>query len=96
MLSEVDKLIIDELRGVIKEDTPTTIVSIIFTNIKLADDCIERIKKEGSVVRDLKGNVIAHPSIAIKNNADEIIAKWTLKFKKPVINTDYNDEDYNE
>jgi len=91
MLSE--ETIAASIMESIRNDTPPPIVGIMITNSILIYDCIDRIKREGSVVRDLKGNVIAHPSIKIKQDADAIIADLVMKFKRmPEI--DLDDEDY--
>jgi len=46
----------------------------------LARDARDRVVREGSVVRDMKGSVIAHPAIKIEADAVKIYAglfdKW--------------------
>jgi hypothetical protein len=92
-----DKRIIEYVRLSVKDDTPEPIINILAENISLVEDCVKRIKKEGSVVRDLKGNVIAHPSIKIKQDTDVIIANLIMKFKRtPDLVLDYDEDYYDE
>ena len=62
-------------------DTPESIISAIATQIDRAEEAAERIEKEGSVVRDMKGSVIPHPAIAIEQGATklytDLIKKWS-------------------
>lgn len=62
--------------------TPETVIMLIARQLDRANDAKTRIDKEGGVVRDLKGNVIPHPAIAIERAATKTIADLMLKFKK--------------
>lgn len=62
--------------------TPSTVVELIARQVDRANEAKKRIDKEGGVVRDLKGNVIPHPAIAIEQQATKLIAEILLKYKK--------------
>jgi hypothetical protein len=60
--------------------TPDAIINSLANQIDRVTESAERIIKEGSVVRDMKGSVIEHPSIKIEASAtkliSEILQKW--------------------
>jgi hypothetical protein len=49
--------------------TPQGVIDAIVAHRQIATDALARIAKEGQVVRTLKGDVIAHPSIKIHADA---------------------------
>lgn len=63
------------------DDTPKAIVAAIATQLDRAEEAAERIVREGSVVRDMKGSVIPHPAIQVEINAiklyTDLIKKWS-------------------
>lgn len=62
--------------------TPATVIELVARQVDRANEAKIRIDKEGGVVRDLKGNVIPHPAIAIEQQATKLIAEILLKYKK--------------
>ncbi len=68
-------------RDQVRPNTPDLIVELIARQLDRADDAKERIEREGSVVRDLKGSVVAHPSIAIELAATKAAADLIAKHK---------------
>ncbi len=48
----------------------------------LARDARDRVVREGSVVRDMKGSVIAHPAIAIEAAAVKVYTSLLDKWAK--------------
>lgn len=64
---------------------PEDVVEMLARQLDRADDARDRIVKEGSVVRDMKGSVIPHPSINIELKAGEQILKILDKWKRPVM-----------
>ncbi len=72
------KLVIEQVR----ENTPASIVELISRQLDRADDAKERIEREGSVVRDMKGSVISHPAIAIEKEATKLSAELLGKYAK--------------
>lgn len=72
---------IDRVWQQVNPKTPPAIVELIARQLDRADDAAERITREGSVVRDLKGNVVAHPAIAIELTATKTACELLLKHK---------------
>lgn len=70
------------VRDQTKESTPESIVELIARQLDRADDAKERIDREGSVVRDTKGNVIAHPAISIEIAATKLATDLITKHKR--------------
>jgi len=48
---------------------PEIIIELMASQIGIAEEARDRIKKEGIVVRDMKGSVVAHPAIKIEQDA---------------------------
>ena len=70
------------IRAQMHPNTPDIIVGLVARQLDRANDAADRITKEGSVVRDLKGAVIPHPAIAIEAAATKNIAEMILKYKQ--------------
>ena len=66
----------------VRSATPVSIIELISRQLDRADDAKERIDREGSVVRDMKGSVIAHPAIAIEKEATKLSAELLGKYAK--------------
>lgn len=73
---------IERVREQVKELTPETVIEVIAAQMDRAQEAKERIEREGVVVRDMKGSVIAHPAIHVEIQAGKIIADLLLKNKK--------------
>jgi uncharacterized protein (DUF342 family) len=58
----------------VKARTPTAVIEMIETQLERAREAGERVAREGSVVRDMKGAVIPHPAIAIEAAAQKLAA----------------------
>lgn len=67
----------------VRDTTPEAIVKLIAAQLDRCDEAAKRIEKEGSVVRDTKGSVIAHPAIAIELAATKSAADLLLKHGDP-------------
>ena len=65
-----------------KPNTPKMILDNIAKARLLSHDCGERIEREGAVVRDLKGSIVPHPAIKIRNEQDKIVADLIAKYRK--------------
>lgn len=65
----------------VKSRTPVAVIQMIETQLERAREAGERVEREGSVVRDMKGAVIPHPAIAVEAAAHKLAAalfdKWT-------------------
>ena len=59
---------------------PKNVEKILNANIKIFDDAVEKITKEGCVVRDSKGNVLIHPSLEIQLKTSKIILEISFKY----------------
>ncbi len=57
-----------------KIKTPPAVVTMIETQLERAREAGERVAREGSVVRDMKGSVIPHPAIAVEAAAQKMAA----------------------
>ena len=71
----------DKVKEQVKEGTGESVIALIASQLDLADEARERITKEGSVVRDLKGCVIAHPAISIEQSAMKLVTGLLCKSK---------------
>jgi hypothetical protein len=57
------------------DNTPKGVVDIYEHHQKNYREAIRRIEEEGQVVRDMRGAVVAHPSLAIQqSSADAMLA----------------------
>jgi hypothetical protein len=66
-----------------KGSTPARILRAIAEHRAIAADALARVNEEGSVVRTLKGDVIAHPSIRIHADATKAEAALLAAWAKP-------------
>lgn len=73
---------IDELRDDVRQATPYSIIEAIAIQTYTAREARKRIEREGSVVRDMKGSVIPHPSISVEAAALKLVVDWTTKWAK--------------
>jgi hypothetical protein len=66
-----------------KRNTPQRIIDIIEEHRRIAADALRKVEAEGSVVRTLKGDVIAHPALKIHAEASKaeslLLEKWTSR-----------------
>lgn len=58
----------------VKARTPAAVIAMIETQLERAREAGERVAREGSVVRDMKGSVIPHPAIAVEAAAQKLAA----------------------
>jgi len=69
-----------------KEYTTEIVIKIIAEHMVIASEAQERIEKEGTVVRTLKGDVIQHPAIKVHQDSNKIISglmeKWGARLSK--------------
>lgn len=72
---------IERVKSQVSPKTQQTIIELIAAQLDRADEAAERIVREGSVVRDMKGSVIAHPAIAIEIAATKLAAEMLYKAK---------------
>ena len=66
----------------LRPSTPKNIIGQIARQIRIAEEAKEKIEKEGLAVRDLKGNIVAHPCINIEKDAAKLACEWIDKHKK--------------
>ena len=66
----------------VRSNTPDAIIELIARQLDRCDDARARIEREGAVVRDVKGCVVAHPSIAIELQATKCAADLLAKHKR--------------
>ena len=71
----------DDVAEQVAQSTPYTIIELIARQLDRADEAKGRIDREGSVVRDTKGSVIAHPAIQIELAATKLAAALIEKHK---------------
>ena len=76
-----------------KPGTPERIIATIEAHRAIAEEALRRVGEEGQVVRTLKGDVIAHPSLKIHADASSAEAKFlerwavtTLAYRPPKTN----------
>ncbi len=62
----------NEVYDQVKDFAPDAVVEAIAVQLGTAREARERINREGSVVRDVKGSVIAHPAIKVEADAIKI------------------------
>ena len=62
------------VRRQVRRGTPDTIIELIARQLERADDARDRIEREGSVVRDVRGSVVPHPALGIEATATKIAA----------------------
>ena len=67
----------------VRDTTPEAVVKLIATQLDRCDEAAERIGNEGSVVRDTKGSVIAHPAISIELAATKCATALLSKHGDP-------------
>ena len=58
-----------EIKSQIRKNAPDATIEAIASQLLLARESRNRINEEGSVVRDMRGAVIAHPAIKIESDA---------------------------
>lgn len=73
--------IIEEVKNQIDYKTPMAIREAIAVQIHTAREARERIEREGSVVRDMRGSVIPHPALKIEADAVKIYTALIDKHK---------------
>lgn len=71
--------ILEELKTQLKPMVPEVIREAIAVQILTSREARSRILEEGSVVRDPKGSVIAHPAIKIEADAIKIFTSLVAK-----------------
>jgi hypothetical protein len=72
---------IETVRAHCRAGTPETILELIALQLERVDESNRRISEEGTVVRDMKGSVIAHPSIMIEANATKLAVDLLSKYR---------------
>jgi len=65
----------------VRAKTPEAIIELIANQLDRAAEAAKRIKEEGTVVRDPKGSVVAHPAISIEIAATKLAAELLAKHK---------------
>jgi hypothetical protein len=70
-----------EVRDQVKGRTPELIVKAIAVQVHTANEARGRIDREGSVVRDIRGAVVAHPAIKIEADAIKLYSALLDKHK---------------
>ncbi len=69
-----------EVEAQVRRGCQPLVVEAIACQIDLAREARDRIVREGSVVRDMKGAVVPHPAIKVEASAvklyTELLGKW--------------------
>lgn len=65
-----------------RPNTPAAVVEAIAAQLERVAESQERIAREGTVVRDMKGSVIAHPSLQIELTAQKAVVEWLAAWGK--------------
>lgn len=73
----------DLIKGEVKNTCPDVVVELIARQKDRSDEAAARIEKEGSVVRNLRGDVVPHPAIEVEKAATKLIADLMAKHKRP-------------
>lgn len=66
----------------VADNTPPSIIELIARQLDRAEDARDRLGREGIVVRDMKGSVIAHPAVQIELSATKVAVELLAKHKK--------------
>ena len=69
------------IRTQVSRGIPPAIIEAIASHIDRAREAAARVVEEGSVVRDMKGSVIAHPAIRIEADAIKAYTDLILKVR---------------
>ena len=72
----------EKVAAQVRPATPDAIVELIARQLDRADEAAERIEREGSVVRDMKGGVVSHPAIVIEQQATKLACDLIEKHKR--------------
>ena len=76
------RALIDEAQEQVRRSCPAAIVESIAGQLYLAREARARVAAEGSVGRDPKGSVVAHPAIKIEAAAVKLYADLLGKWAK--------------
>jgi phage terminase small subunit len=66
------------------EDAPVGLFDIYDSHRTNYEEAIRRIKEEGQVVRDMRGAVVAHPSLQIQQTSADAMVQILAKYGKKV------------
>lgn len=66
----------------LSDDAPVGLFDIYDAHRVNYDEAIRRINEEGQVVRDMRGAVVAHPSLAIQQASSDAMVQILAKFGK--------------
>ena len=72
----------ERIASQVGDNTPVSIIWLIVSQLARAKESAAKIEKEGLVVRDMKGSVIAHPAVAIELAATKCAADLLAKHKE--------------
>lgn len=76
------KALLAEIKEQVRRACPDAVIEAIAAQLVLAREARERVTREGSVVRDPKGSVVAHPAIKIEAAAVKLYADLLGKWAK--------------
>jgi len=71
--------IIEELLDQVSKKTPYVILEAIAAQIYSAREARKRVLEEGSVVRDIRGEVVPHPALKIEANATKLYVEMVTQ-----------------
>ena len=74
--------LIEEITDQVKSGTPPAIIESLAGQLALSREARERVAREGSVVRDPKGSVVAHPAIKVESDAVKILASLLKEWRR--------------
>lgn len=75
----------EEIVDQCKPDTPDAAIEAMVRQIYLMRDAETRIKEEGAIVVDGKGNATEHPAIKIQRDAGKELRTWLERYGRRVI-----------
>ena len=80
------KIEIDAVASELRKTTPRRIIEQVVELRQISAESMAKIESEGTVVRTLKGDVIAHPSLKIHADAikaeESLLKNWADRSKR--------------
>lgn len=71
-----------DLAAQVKPHTPPSALEAMARQMWLMRDAGHRIREEGAIVVDAKGNAGEHPAIRIQRDASTELQKWLAKYAR--------------
>lgn len=78
-ISDLESLKSKPVESIKKAKTPDELIELIKNQLSLIGECRERVKNEGIVVRNVRGDVVPHPALEIERLATKLAADLMSK-----------------